>query len=291
MNDIIFYQKINKNHKDQVGNKAFNIHKLDKHGVGIGKFIVLTTHFFDNILETKELRILKAELNSCNTGSLDKHKTDISQQFKNIRIYINQRDFTKDIQQKLAKAVVKLKANKYAVRSSANFEDGVNCSFAGLFDTFLGVSKDNLMDAIKRCYASIFSLQVLTYCLYNKLDFSQIKMAVIIQKMVEAEKGGVIFTSNIFNHKENQIVIEAAKGLGEKVVSGLVNPQRLIFNKATGRCINGQIGMQKQVLNFNEAFKLFKLALKIEKLFSSPQDIEWAIEKGKIYVLQSRQIT
>jgi pyruvate,water dikinase len=115
-------------------------------------------------------------------------------------------------------------------------------------------------------------------------------MAVIVQEMIFAEKGGVIFTKNVFGGKPQNLIVEAAAGLGEKVVSGLVNPERIMVNKNTGRVIEKEI-VEQGVLAEKEVKALTEIAIKIEEFYQAPQDIEWAIKDNKIYILQSRPIT
>lgn len=184
----------------------------------------------------------------------------------------------------------KLKTKKLAIRSSASCEDASLASFAGQFESYLSVTQKNLIEAIKKCWASVNNERVSAYCSYKNIPISAIKMAVIIQEMIFAEKGGVIFTENVFHQQKDVLIIEAAKGLGEKVVSGLVNPERTIIAKKNGEVIEKQSADGK-VLTDKEVKELINVALKIEKLYRSPQDIEWAIMKNKIYILQSRPIT
>ena len=255
---IIFFNHINKKDKYLVGNKAFNLGLLRDQGINIAPFFVVTTSVFHELIKSKN--------------------------------NLNKIELPQDLKTAILKNFKKLKTNKLAIRSSATCEDGENSSFAGQFASFLSVPTNKIIENIKKCWASVFTAQVRNYCYFHKIDPSLIKMAVMVQKMVKAQKGGVIFTKDITGNG-NRVIIEAAKGLGEKVVSGLVDPQKLVFSKKTKKLSEGSIGFQNQVLNFNEAFRLFKISLKIEKIFGRPQDIEWAIEKGKIYILQSRPIT
>lgn len=183
----------------------------------------------------------------------------------------------------------KLGVAKISVRSSATVEDMDWASFAGQFDSFLGVTEKKLLGAIKKCFASATSERALAYLKFKRVSPAIVKMAVIVQAMVFADKGGVIFTEDIFRQRPEVLIIEAAKGLGENVVSGLVNPERLMVNKKTKAVIERQ-AVDGPVLTEKEIKNLTAIALKIEKFYGSPQDIEWAIMRGKIYILQSRPI-
>jgi len=200
-----------------------------------------------------------------------------------------------------------LKTKTSAVRSSATVEDTKSASFAGQFESYLGVTPEKVIEAIEKCWASAKSERVLIYCQHQKINPEKIKMAVIVQEMIFAEKGGVIFTENVFQNKKNELIIEAAKGLGEKVVSGLVNPERIIINKRNRSVPSGvsshpggaRFGHPRgvtprpsePVLTDKEITQLVEIALKIEALYGCAQDIEWAIMNNQIYILQSRPIT
>lgn len=197
---------------------------------------------------------------------------------------------TKELKDLIFKNLGNLKTKKFAVRSSATCEDVRLTSFAGQFESYLAISQKDLIKDIKKCWASTTKERVLAYCQYHNISPLTIKMAVIIQEMVFAEKGGVIFTKDVFQGREGILVIEAAKGLGERVVSGIVNPESIFISKDTGKIVQKQSG-DGQVLSQREIKELTDMALEIEKFYGYPQDIEWAIEKGKIYILQSRPIT
>lgn len=184
----------------------------------------------------------------------------------------------------------KLNSLHVAIRSSATYEDMVDSSFAGQFESFLGISRGKLIETIKQCWISTTDPRVLSYATHHHIRHSSIKMAVIVQEMISAEKGGVIFTQNVFENDLNHLIMEAASGLGEKVVSGLVNPERIIVNKRTGEIVEKE-SPEGKILKDQETKELASLALEIEKFYRSHQDIEWAIKNSKIYILQSRPIT
>lgn len=194
------------------------------------------------------------------------------------------------LEEEILENFIKLKSPHVAVRSSATCEDNQNSSFAGQFESYLGIPRGKLIEAVKKCWASVKNERVLNYVKYHHLNHETIKMAVLIQEMIFAKKGGVIFTQDIFENDLNHLIIEAASGLGEKVVSGLVNPERVIVNKKTGKIVEKE-SPEGEVLTIKEIRELAALALKIERFYQSPQDIEWAIKEKKIYILQSRPIT
>ena len=178
----------------------------------------------------------------------------------------------------------KLKSS-VSVRSSATVEDSKHLSFAGQFDTFLNINSENkLLNSIKKCWNSIKSKRAIAYSKNKRIG--SVKMAVIIQKMIQSDFAGVIFTVDPIN--KNDILIEITEGLGDKLVSGKITPISFFINRKTFN-IKNKSGSLK--INEITIKKLAKTTLQIEKLYNSPQDIEFAIKSNKIYILQARPIT
>jgi len=176
-----------------------------------------------------------------------------------------------------------------AVRSSARAEDSAAASYAGLQETYLHVSGgEEVCRRVVDCWASFFSERALFYR-DRKGSLADLGMAVVVQKMVTAEKSGVIFTVHPVSRRRDRMVIEAVYGLGEQVVSGEVTPDHYVVDRKgtvkTERLVHGC------VLDTAELGALSELGRRLEEYFGSPQDIEWAIVEGQIYLLQSRPIT
>jgi pyruvate, water dikinase len=202
-----------------------------------------------------------------------------------------------------------------AVRSSATAEDLVGASFAGQQNTFLNVYGDgDLIQAVLNCWSSLFTCQAIYYRYRNGFDDTQVSMAVVVQKMVCADKAGVIFTVDPISRNPYQMLIEGVYGLGEGIVSGAITPDHfkidretleirfkyiapkgLMFTKDCGcGCIEVPIPEElknQPVLNEQELELLVKMANQVESHFGSPQDIEWGAEDNQFYLLQSRPIT
>lgn len=195
-----------------------------------------------------------------------------------------------------------------SVRSSATVEDGEKASFAGMFESVLNVTRENLIDAVLKVLGSLNGDRVKQYCTCNNIDHSTIKMRIVVQKMICADVSGVCFTKTS-NDMQN-IIIEACLGLGEALVSGKVTPDNYLVNRNTLMIDSTNIGFQKIMLCQNgyadvpfyrnnatkltdaEITELAKLSLKIEKELSfEAADIEWAFESGKLYILQARAVT
>ena len=200
-----------------------------------------------------------------------------------------------------------------AVRSSACAEDSDTASFAGQQETFLNViGAMEVLHRIVECWASFFSERALFYR-KAKGSLADLGMAVVVQKQLTADKSGVLFTTDPIRQRRDQMVIEAAYGLGEAVVSGLVTPDNYVARR-DGRLKKAHVGRQDsmivrsdaggtmtvnveedmavaQVLDETEIAQLVAVGVELESAFGGPQDIEWAFEDGELYVLQSRPIT
>jgi pyruvate,water dikinase len=200
-----------------------------------------------------------------------------------------------------------------AVRSSACAEDSEVASFAGQQETFLNVSgADAVLDSLVECWASFFSERALFYR-QKKGSLTDLGMAVVVQRQIDSEKSGVIFTIDPIRRRNDQMVIEAAFGLGEAVVSGLITPDNYVVRRS-GTLKRARIANQShmvvrrpgggtetieiddetaasRVLDEGEIARLAEVGLQLERAFGSPQDIEWALEADELFVLQSRPIT
>jgi pyruvate,water dikinase len=201
-----------------------------------------------------------------------------------------------------------------AVRSSATAEDLPSASFAGQQDTYLNVTREDLIDRIKDCWASLFTQRAIYYRNEQGFDHDIVDIAVVVQRMVDADKSGVMFTSHP-STGEPKLIIEAAWGLGEAVVSGSVSPDNYVIDRETGEVLSTTVADKKikmvkdeetgetvelevpedkrnaQVLEDEEFDRLRELGERAETHYGEPQDIEWAIVDGEVFMLQSRPIT
>ena len=204
---------------------------------------------------------------------------------------------------------------RVAVRSSATAEDLAGASFAGQQETILNVvGAEDLLNAIRRCWSSLYTSQAIFYRHRKGFSGSQVSMAVVVQQMVDSEKSGVIFTVDPVLHNRFNMIIEAVWGLGEGIVSGAVTPDHYKVDRETYEiicefvpekplmfCQSDDHGVVRvdvppdkasaRVLTDDELRELVDLGNKVEEHFGCPQDVEWGIEDGQIYLLQSRPIT
>ena len=203
-----------------------------------------------------------------------------------------------------------------AVRSSATSEDSAQTSFAGMFESFLNVAGDDaLLQAVRDCWASGFSARILFYRAKQGLQVAP-AIAVVVQRMVQSDKSGVIFSVDPASRNRDHMIIEAAWGLGEVVVLGQVTPDRYVVQKSTRRVLqqvaghkafllerdpatgqnvrvslDGDPRQMQLVLEEDELGQLIEMALRAEAHYGAPQDMEFAIERGKAFLVQARPIT
>ncbi|MFB6157035.1 MAG: phosphoenolpyruvate synthase [Haloferacaceae archaeon] len=200
-----------------------------------------------------------------------------------------------------------------AVRSSATAEDLPDASFAGQQETFLNVTGDDLLERVRECWASLFSQRAIYYRERQGFPHDEVDIAVVVQRMVDADKSGVLFTSHP-STGEPRAIIEAAWGLGEGVVSGSVSPDNYVADRETGAVeevtvadkktmfVKSETGetverevpadrREERVLSDDEIGDLVAIGDRVEDHYGEPQDVEWAIRDGDVYMLQSRPIT
>lgn len=205
----------------------------------------------------------------------------------------------------------KLDAKFVAVRSSAVNEDGHNAAWAGQLDTFLNVTRDDLLESVQKCWDSVNSVRAKAYAQHNMLEVGSV--GVLVQKMIQSETSGVAFSVHPVTKNADHIVIEAGFGLGEAIVSGQITPDTYIVQKDPCKIIERQVAKQlkelvqdasglavwrdlgeratKQKLQDNEIIILSVIVKELERHFGYPVDVEWAFCDQICYLLQSRPIT
>jgi phosphohistidine swiveling domain-containing protein len=221
---------------------------------------------------------------------------------------------TERLKKEIAEAFDRLGYERVAVRSSAVAEDAENASWAGQLDSYLNIKESGLFQAVEMCWRSIKSQRAKEYASENNISEAGRAVGVVVQAMVDSEVSGVMFTANPVTQSDNELLIEAIYGLGELLVQGTVTPETLIVNKSSGKPISRETTKQrkmltyknnvnkevsvpakklkKEVLDSSDIKRLAKMAKQIETHCKNvPQDIEWAMSKGKLYAVQSRPIT
>ena len=191
------------------------------------------------------------------------------------------------------KAYAGLGGGKVAVRSSATAEDLPGASFAGQQDTFLDIEGDEaLLDAIRRCWASLWNERALAYRADLAIDEEGVALAVVVQRMVDASAAGVMFTADPITGRRATTVIDAAPGLGDALVSGAVDPDHYVADPRSGRVTERTVRHGQAVLRDTVIRELASVGMRIESALRGPQDIEFAIDRDdRVWIVQSRPIT
>lgn len=281
-----------------VGGKAFNLSLLAGGGFKVPRGFVVTAAAFEETLEAEleQLRVTVPREAVKGLLPLLKEKALVAA-------------FSAVLGQEIREAFAALNAPGAAVRSSAEAEDGENNSFAGQFESFLGVKAGGLDSAVKRCWASAFNRRAHLY-----REGFRPRMAVIVQEMVEAEVSGVAFTCNPVTGDRGVAVIEAVYGLCAPLVDGSVTPDHYCVDKERFETREKNVVLQREYLGADPAGgtalfpvpeelrarpklseemlrQIARAAVSIESLFKTPVDIEWAVKGGELHLLQARRVT
>jgi len=304
------FKEINKSDILIAGGKGANLGELMKIGIPVPSGFVILAEAFERFLEETDINVeIRARWDRINIEDIE----SVEESSEIVRALILKAKMPKDIEREILDAFKKLKAKYVAVRSSATAEDSKIDSWAGELETYLNTTKENLIENIKKCWASLYAPRAIFYRFKRHLNKKPISVAVVVQKMIQSEISGVCFTVHPVTKDKNQMVIEAAWGLGEILVSGQITPDTYVIKKDTLNILDKNINLQekmivrskegnktvaipkikreKQKLSENQIQELAKLCIKIESHYKDPQDVEWALEKNKFYIVQSRPIT
>ncbi|PIR79665.1 MAG: phosphoenolpyruvate synthase [Candidatus Levybacteria bacterium CG10_big_fil_rev_8_21_14_0_10_35_13] len=313
--NIAWFKEIDKNDVSSVGGKGANLGEMVNAGFPVPGGFVVTAHAYYDFLRTNNLSVkIKHLLSSANFND-QRSLSQTSGHIKKLIIYGNlSENLVREIISAYKKLGNTLDEELVAVRSSATAEDLSNASFAGQQETFLNVKGDAvLIDAIKKGWASLFNARAIFYRHQKHFDHTKVGIALVVQKMVESEKSGVMFTIDPITGDKSKVIVEAIFGLGELIVQGEVTPDHYEVDKNTLEVINKKISSQElimikdkagnkkiplnkhkrdiQKITIDEIKKLAKLGKDLEKHYYFPQDIEWAIEANKVYIVQTRAVT
>jgi pyruvate,water dikinase len=296
------------------GGKAAQLGELIGAGFVVPAGFCVTTTAYARVSTSAGLDALLAELSAV-------PPTDTTRQAElaaAVRTAILQTPVPSDIRsatQEAYHALVQGEPVSVAVRSSATAEDLPDASFAGQQETFLNVvGAEAVLDAIRHCWASLWTERAVSYRASRGIDPSSVRLAVVVQRMVDAQVAGVLFTANPLTGTRRQAVIDANPGLGEAVVSGATTPDHFVVDTATGAIVERRLGAKQVVVlpvagggtqrreqsaeedsacvSDNQIRMLAALGAQIEAHAGAPQDIEWAIDAvGTLWLLQARPIT
>src|SRR5215207_9532238 len=309
-----WFNEIRKDGIALAGGKGVNLGELSRAGLPVPPGFVLTTAAYDAFVEANEIGDAIVKLASV-------PRADDPAAFEEVAQRIHALFSGGKVPEKMAEEI-RVSYEKLdegpetavAVRSSATAEDLAGASFAGQQETYLNVRGEvALMEAIKGCWASLWTARTMAYRARQGIAPETVSLAVVVQRMVEAEAAGVMFTANPANGHQNEVVISAAWGLGESVVSGSVTTDDIVVDNDSWRVISRdtadkevmtvytESGTEEQpvpearrrqpVLDDEGAAELVSYGVRIEDHYDTPQDIEWALSDGELFILQTRPIT
>ena len=313
---IRWFNELSKSDVNIAGGKGANLGEMTQAGLPVPPGFTVTTPAYRRFTEA--------------TGILDQLKELLQDlDVDDNKALLSTAEAAKSVvvEAKIPKDVAKLIADAYkelcqqegeelyvAVRSSATAEDTAEASFAGMNETFLNVhGEKDVVESVKKCWASLYGARVIFYRVKRGFDSWGMEMGVIIQKMADADKAGVAFTQNPATGAPNELIIEAAFGLADPVVAGEISPDYYLVDKSNLSILDLQVKLKKfmrvrrdgqtvdidlsdeegnrQVLTEDEIRDVAKVCRDIENHYGMGQDIEWAIEDDKLYIIQSRPIT
>lgn len=292
------------------GGKGANLGEMFNNGIPVPDgFVVTSNAYYKFIKENNLMDFIKKELEGVDVEN-SKLLQSVAEKIQNA---IKEAPMPDDIKSEIKSAYHFLSGNSdkpVAVRSSATAEDLPDASFAGQQETFLNmVGWSNVVTATQKCWASLFGARAIYYRTRQKYDHFKVGIAVPIQLMVQSEVSGIMFTVNPLTNNKEEISIEAAYGLGETVVSGTITPDQYILDKKGFKVLKkhivqqtwqltkaGRIAISRdyqsvQKLDDKYIVELAQIGLELEKHYNHPQDIEWGLYRGKLYIVQTRPIT
>ncbi len=305
------FKELNKNDALIAGGKGASLGEMTQAGIPVPPgFVVLSTTFDQFIRDADLEQEIHAILDYVNNKEI--YTVDIASE--RIQALIKNAVMPKNIAVEIMKQFKELDAEFVAVRSSATAEDGADNAWAGQLDSYLNTKKSNLLEKVQSCWASLFTPRAIFYRFEKSLHNTKISVAVVVQKMVDSEISGIAFSVHPVTEDRNQLIIEAGYGLGEAIVSGQITPDSYVVEKNEAMILDVNIAEQtkmlvkkknggnewvdvplekqpKQKMLGKEIMTFAKLIIDIEKHYGFPCDIEWAFEKGKFYIVQSRPIT
>ncbi len=312
---VVWFNEVNKEDIPLVGGKGANLGEMTGAGIPVPQgFIVTASAYFDFVEKTGIRGKIKALLDPVDVHD-SRQLQDVAAQVQDV---IKQAPMLPELAKEIEAAYLKMGDGLVAVRSSATAEDLPEASFAGQQATFLNVEgAADVVKAVQDCWASLFGARAIFYRQEQGFEHFKVGIAVPVQRMVQSEAAGVMFTVEPNTSDLSKITIEAVLGLGEMIVSGDVTPDHYLVDKKSETIIKKEIKKQEwkmvkagkghaeanikidltpqeqasQKISDEEIITLAKIGNKLEKHYGHPQDVEWAREDGKIYIVQTRPVT
>ncbi|MFC1860037.1 phosphoenolpyruvate synthase [Chloroflexota bacterium] len=315
--DVVWFKEVSREDVPIVGGKGANLGEMTKAGIPVPPGFIVTADAYFKFVE-------KSGIGSKIRALLESLDVQDSKKLQGVAIQVQElienAEMPADIAAQVKKSYVEMGEGLVAVRSSATAEDLPEASFAGQQATFLNIQgEEEVVKAVHKCWASLFGARAIYYREEQGFDHFKVGIAVPVQRMVQSEAAGVMFTVEPTTSNKEIITIEAVLGLGEMIVSGDVTPDHYEVNKADMKFLRKEIKKQewklvkeeidsgkedsnikidltpeeqsRQKVTDTEIIALAKIGKKLEDHYKWPQDVEWATENGEIYIVQTRPIT
>ena len=282
--------------------------KMMNYGINVPEGFTLSVDFFTPWFEDlKASQQWKDFYNAAQSGKVTKKQCDdLKDAAENFTLTVEQKN-------ELNRALESLPSNKVlAVRSSSPEEDTSSSSFAGIYETYLGISREDLDRSIRECFKSCLDYRIVVYKQQSSIDVTDPKIAVVVQSQIDSDVAGVAFSLNPLNNSYDEALITSNFGLGETVVSGTATPDNFVVDKTTNKLKEKTLGTKefslklvadgtseqkdeanktKFSLSDEDVLRVYKDLCEIEKDYKIPIDIEWALSDGELFILQARPIT
>ena len=312
----INFQQLSKKDVGIAGGKGASLGEMTRVGISVPPGFVVLASAFDRFLEETDIDVeIEAIFHKVKHGDMN----SVELASEKIRALILSAKMPSDLQKEIIHEFGKLKCPLVAVRSSATAEDSSTTSWAGELESYLNTNKKTILENVKKCWASLFTPRAIFYRFEKRMHKTKVSVAVVIQKMIQSEVSGICFTVHPVTKDYDQMVIEAGYGLGEAIVGGKITPDAYVIRKPKRKIkeefeildkniseqkmmiIRSKSGTKeigvpkarqsKQKISDKQIKSLSKVCYNIEKYYNYPQDIEWALDKNKFYIVQSRPIT
>ena len=313
---VVWFEEVNKGDVGIVGGKGANLGEMINAHIPVPPgFIVTAGTYFEFLAKTgisDRIRELLQGLDVNDSKQLQRVAERVQQVIMSANLPPEHRDAIRKAYETMGRGLV-------AVRSSATAEDLPEASFAGQQSTFLNINgEDEVVMAVQKCWASLFGARAIFYRVENHFEHLKVGIAVPVQRMVESDASGVMFTVEPSSSDRSRIVIEAIEGLGESIVSGDVTPDHYEINKEPLRILRKEIKKQEwklvkgsgsenedtnvkvlltakeqsqQKISDADIMLLAEIGKRLEDHYQFPQDVEWARENGRIFIVQTRPVT
>lgn len=304
------FTKLSKKDVALAGGKGASLGEMTQAKIPVPPGFVVLSNAFEQFLTETDLNVeIEATIKKVKHDDIN----SVEKASVKIRDLIRDAKMPDDIAKEIKSEFKKLDTKYVAVRSSATAEDSSVASWAGELESYLNTTDKDLLEKVKKCWSSLFTPRAIFYRFEKNLQDTKVSVAVVVQKMVQSEVSGITFTVHPVTEDKDQMVIEAGWGLGEAIVSGMVTPDAYVIDKKDFSIMDINVSDQQkyiiytpkgnkfteveadkreeQKLSGAEIIELAKICHGIEKHYGFPCDIEWAYEKKKFYITQSRPIT